>query len=182
MESSAREYLISTISGDAKRIICGFYLIQGGKIPVRWTALEAIDYRKFTAASDVWSYGVVLWEIMSFSERPYWDWSNFEVEHSNTNLSPGKPCYGVGKSAGNDLEKRILEEKKMWCKRGVHLSNSFFFVLRQRKTKKFLHNCRENHISRIALDLIHADFDKCPLALLLKFTITSGEKYGQVRY
>ena len=52
---------------------------QGGKIPVRWTALEAIDYRKFTTASDVWSYGVVLWEIMSFSERPYWDWNNYEV-------------------------------------------------------------------------------------------------------
>lgn len=55
------------------------YETKGGKIPVRWTALEAIDYRKFTAASDVWSYGVVLWEIMSFSERPYWEWSNFEV-------------------------------------------------------------------------------------------------------
>ena len=46
---------------------------------MRWTALEAIEYRKFTAASDVWSYGVLLWEIMSFAERPYWDWSNFEV-------------------------------------------------------------------------------------------------------
>ena len=52
---------------------------QGGKIPVRWTALEAIEYRKFTPASDVWSYGVLLWEIMSFAERPYWDWGNYEV-------------------------------------------------------------------------------------------------------
>ncbi|CAH3174399.1 unnamed protein product [Porites evermanni] len=55
------------------------YETKGGKIPVRWTALEAIEYRKFTAASDVWSYGVLLWEIMSFAERPYWDWTNFEV-------------------------------------------------------------------------------------------------------
>ncbi|KAM7434137.1 hypothetical protein ABFA07_015738 [Porites harrisoni] len=55
------------------------YETKGGKIPVRWTALEAIEYRKFTAASDVWSYGVLLWEIMSFAERPYWEWSNFEV-------------------------------------------------------------------------------------------------------
>ena len=56
---------------------------QGGKIPVRWTALEAIEYRKFTPSSDVWSYGVVLWEIMSFGERPYWDWNNFEVSPSS---------------------------------------------------------------------------------------------------
>ena len=46
---------------------------------MRWTAPEAIDYRKFTPASDVWSYGVLLWEIMSFAERPYWDWGNYEV-------------------------------------------------------------------------------------------------------
>lgn len=111
MESSAREYLISTISGNEK-IICGFYLIQGGKIPVRWTALEAIDYRKFTAASDVWSYGVVLWEIMSFSERPYWDWSNFEVEHSNTNLSPGKPLLRCWEKCWQRFGKTYLRRKK----------------------------------------------------------------------
>ncbi|CAG07681.1 unnamed protein product [Tetraodon nigroviridis] len=52
---------------------------KGGKIPVRWTAPEAIAYRKFTSASDVWSYGIVMWEVMSFGERPYWDMSNQDV-------------------------------------------------------------------------------------------------------
>uniref|UniRef100_A0A4W5L922 receptor protein-tyrosine kinase n=1 Tax=Hucho hucho TaxID=62062 RepID=A0A4W5L922_9TELE len=33
---------------------------SGGKIPIRWTAPEAIQYRKFTSASDVWSYGIVI--------------------------------------------------------------------------------------------------------------------------
>lgn len=56
-----------------------FALSQGGKIPIRWTAPEAMRYRKFSTSSDVWSYGIVLWEAMSFGERPYWDWSNFEV-------------------------------------------------------------------------------------------------------
>ncbi|XP_016147362.1 ephrin type-B receptor 1-like [Sinocyclocheilus grahami] len=51
----------------------------GGKIPVRWTSPEAIAYRKFTSASDVWSYGIVMWEVMSFGERPYWDMSNQDV-------------------------------------------------------------------------------------------------------
>ncbi|XP_062449622.1 ephrin type-B receptor 2 isoform X1 [Rhea pennata] len=48
----------------------------GGKIPIRWTAPEAIQYRKFTSASDVWSYGIVMWEVMSYGERPYWDMTN----------------------------------------------------------------------------------------------------------
>uniref|UniRef100_A0A8C1M9Y1 Ephrin type-A receptor 6 n=1 Tax=Cyprinus carpio TaxID=7962 RepID=A0A8C1M9Y1_CYPCA len=51
----------------------------GGKIPIRWTAPEAIAFRKFTSASDVWSYGIVMWEAMSFGERPYWDMSNQDV-------------------------------------------------------------------------------------------------------
>ncbi|XP_038859457.1 ephrin type-A receptor 4-like isoform X2 [Salvelinus namaycush] len=50
-----------------------------GKIPIRWTAPEAIAYRKFTPASDTWSYGVVMWEVMSYGERPYWDMSNQDV-------------------------------------------------------------------------------------------------------
>lgn len=52
---------------------------QGGKIPVRWTAPEAIAFRKFTSASDVWSFGIVCWEVMSYGERPYWNWSNQDV-------------------------------------------------------------------------------------------------------
>ncbi|XP_069017612.1 ephrin type-A receptor 7 isoform X4 [Embiotoca jacksoni] len=55
------------------------YTTTGGKIPVRWTAPESIQYRKFTSASDVWSYGIVMWEVMSYGERPYWDMSNQDV-------------------------------------------------------------------------------------------------------
>ncbi|XP_008184482.1 ephrin type-B receptor 1-B isoform X4 [Acyrthosiphon pisum] len=56
-----------------------FSNFQGGKIPVRWTAPEAIAFRKFTSASDVWSFGIVVWEVMSYGERPYWNWSNQDV-------------------------------------------------------------------------------------------------------
>ncbi|CAD7678346.1 unnamed protein product [Nyctereutes procyonoides] len=55
------------------------YTTSGGKIPIRWTAPEAISYRKFTSASDVWSYGIVMWEVMTYGERPYWELSNHEV-------------------------------------------------------------------------------------------------------
>ncbi|KAJ3601871.1 hypothetical protein NHX12_029633 [Muraenolepis orangiensis] len=55
------------------------YTTSGGKIPIRWTAPEAITYRKFSSSSDVWSYAVVMWEVMSYGERPYWNLSNRDV-------------------------------------------------------------------------------------------------------
>uniref|UniRef100_A0A914DTB2 receptor protein-tyrosine kinase n=1 Tax=Acrobeloides nanus TaxID=290746 RepID=A0A914DTB2_9BILA len=55
------------------------YTTNGGKIPIRWTAPEAIHHHKYTTASDVWSFGIVMWEVCSFGERPYWDWTNQKV-------------------------------------------------------------------------------------------------------
>ena len=34
-----------------------------GRVPLKWMAIESIIAREFTSASDVWSYGVILWEI-----------------------------------------------------------------------------------------------------------------------
>uniref|UniRef100_A0A667YAK9 receptor protein-tyrosine kinase n=1 Tax=Myripristis murdjan TaxID=586833 RepID=A0A667YAK9_9TELE len=42
-------------------------------------APEAFQHRKFSSASDVWSFGILMWEVMSYGERPYWDMSNQEV-------------------------------------------------------------------------------------------------------
>jgi serine/threonine protein kinase len=55
------------------------YTTKGGKIPIRWTAPEACTYRKYSCASDVWSFGVLAWEVLSFAERPYWNWDNKDV-------------------------------------------------------------------------------------------------------
>ena len=43
------------------------------KFPARWTALEAFSEHKFTHQSDVWSYGIVLWEIVTYGRTPYPD-------------------------------------------------------------------------------------------------------------
>ncbi|CAG5890051.1 unnamed protein product [Menidia menidia] len=50
--------------------------LHAGKSVVLWTAPEAIQYHRFSSASDVWSFGIVMWEVMSFGERPYWDMGN----------------------------------------------------------------------------------------------------------
>ncbi|XP_070250268.1 receptor tyrosine-protein kinase erbB-2 isoform X1 [Myotis yumanensis] len=47
------------------------YHADGGKVPIKWMALESILRRRFTHQSDVWSYGVTVWELMTFGAKPY---------------------------------------------------------------------------------------------------------------
>ena len=48
-------------------------------LPIRWMPPESIMYRKFTTESDVWSLGVVLWEIFTYGKQPWYQLSNSEV-------------------------------------------------------------------------------------------------------
>ena len=56
-----------------------YYVSRGGKIPVKWTAPEALHYKKYSTASDVWSFGVVLYEIWTLGTPPYYLKTNNEV-------------------------------------------------------------------------------------------------------
>ncbi|XP_021168259.1 tyrosine-protein kinase SYK isoform X2 [Fundulus heteroclitus] len=49
-----------------------YYKAKGhGKWPVKWYAPECINYFKFSSKSDVWSFGVLMWEAFSFGQKPY---------------------------------------------------------------------------------------------------------------
>ena len=73
-----------------------YYVSHGGKIPVKWTApevsytscilnlfmilwLQAIHYKKYSTASDVWSFGCVMYEIWSLGHKPFEEYENTEV-------------------------------------------------------------------------------------------------------
>ncbi|CAH2104036.1 unnamed protein product [Euphydryas editha] len=47
------------------------YKAAGGKMPIKWLALECVQHRIFTHKSDVWAFGVTIWEILSYGARPY---------------------------------------------------------------------------------------------------------------
>ncbi|KAM4664021.1 insulin receptor-related protein [Discoglossus pictus] len=59
------------------------YYRKGGKslLPVRWMSPESLKDGIFTPHSDVWSFGVVLWEIATLAEQPYQGLANEQVLH-----------------------------------------------------------------------------------------------------
>jgi len=57
-----------------------YYNSKGGMIAVRWTPPEAYTYNKYSSASDVWSYGITIYEIWTKGARPYGNkWTNLYV-------------------------------------------------------------------------------------------------------
>uniref|UniRef100_A0A8C7N3W6 Ephrin type-A receptor 7 n=1 Tax=Oncorhynchus kisutch TaxID=8019 RepID=A0A8C7N3W6_ONCKI len=94
------------------------YTTSGGKIPIRWTAPEAIAYRKFSSSSDVWSYGVVMWEVMSYGERPYWNLTNRDVIKSveeGYRLPAPMSCPGALHTLMLDCWQKDRNERPRFC-------------------------------------------------------------------
>lgn len=66
--------------GLARLIEAGVYEIHNkAKLAIKWTAPEAALYNRFTNKSDVWSFGIVLYEIITYGRTPYPGMTNVEV-------------------------------------------------------------------------------------------------------
>ena len=68
-------------------------------IPIRWMPLESILHNKYTVESDVWAFGVLLWEIFSFALQPYYGLTNEQVvqyiKYAGCPENTPKPIYRI---------------------------------------------------------------------------------------
>ena len=57
----------------------GYYDSGGGQIPIKWTAPEALLYQRYSSASDVWSFGMILYEMWALGLPPFRNVSMEEI-------------------------------------------------------------------------------------------------------
>ncbi|MEQ2228209.1 hypothetical protein ILYODFUR_006597, partial [Ilyodon furcidens] len=56
-----------------------YYKASVSRLPIKWMAPESINFRRFTSASDVWMFGVCVWEIFSLAQQPFFWLENGQV-------------------------------------------------------------------------------------------------------
>ncbi|CAF0942586.1 unnamed protein product [Adineta ricciae] len=56
-----------------------YYKASKGKLPIKWMAPESINFRRFTHLSDVWMFGVCMWEILTMGRKPFQGVANVDV-------------------------------------------------------------------------------------------------------
>ena len=56
-----------------------YYIVHDIHLPIRWMSPDTITSANFSTASDVWAFGVVVWELFSYGDLPFKDMSNEEV-------------------------------------------------------------------------------------------------------
>ncbi|XP_006814461.1 hepatocyte growth factor receptor-like [Saccoglossus kowalevskii] len=88
----AREYYVL---GDTKH----------RRLPIRWMAVESIKYNRYTTKSDVWSFGVFLWELLTRGELPYSNINNMYIPRylENGHRLPQPP------SANNEIYQLMMK-------------------------------------------------------------------------
>lgn len=126
---ACRNCLVSSMASDNRIVKIGdfglardiykndYYRKEGeGLLPVRWMAPESLLDGVFTCQSDVWAYGVLLWEIMTLGQQPYQARSNLEVLH----YIRGGGRLGKPKDCPEDLYV-VLPQLRMCFSAGVLL-------------------------------------------------------------
>ncbi|TSS97520.1 Discoidin domain-containing receptor 2 [Bagarius yarrelli] len=119
-----------------------YYLIQGRAVlPIRWMSWESVLLGKFTMASDVWAFGVTLWEMITLcKEQPYSQFSDDQV------------IENMGEFF-RDQNKQVYLPKPSCCPDGIYT---------------LMHSCwRRNARERLTFEQIHSALLECQAENLL---------------
>lgn len=95
------------------------WLQVGGQtmLPVRWMPPESLLYRTFTVESDVWSFGVVLWEIFTYGKQPWYELSNHEVSTPSAYNVNNKVCRYYRVHNFSQVIQQVQSGKLLECPR-----------------------------------------------------------------
>ncbi|OXB83821.1 UNVERIFIED_CONTAM: hypothetical protein H355_003033 [Colinus virginianus] len=63
---------------------------SGAKFPIKWSSPEVFHFKKYSSKSDIWSFGVLMWEVFTEGKMPFERKSNYEVVHE---ISAGNRLY-----------------------------------------------------------------------------------------
>jgi len=72
-------FLFSLDFGLSRQVESNYYSSSDKNIPVKWCAPEVLNYGHYSSKSDVWAFGVLLWELFSYGKTPYPYWTNAET-------------------------------------------------------------------------------------------------------
>ena len=89
------------------------YESRTAKFPVKWTAPEAVMKKKFDTKSDVWAYGITMWEIFSLGTSPYPEWDNAKTtKEVEQGYRMSMPEYDFFRK---DMEGEIYKVRSSLC-------------------------------------------------------------------
>jgi len=110
---------------------CYYKLNSTTRVPLRWLSKEALNEAKYTQASDVFAFGVTLWEVYTYGCQPYAEFSNQQVieminEEAPLEMPPFCPSilYGIMIECFHSNAKRrpsfaeLHTRLQKWCQSG----------------------------------------------------------------
>ncbi|CAL1271528.1 unnamed protein product [Larinioides sclopetarius] len=109
--------------GLARIVDEAIYVASGGKLPIRWAAPEAYTTGEFTIKSDVWSFGIALYEIFTHGGSPYSGMTNSQVSQLVT-----KQDYRMPKPSDPDCIDAVYEIMTMCWKKDPKDRPTFEFL------------------------------------------------------
>lgn len=142
-----------------------FYAKSNSLLPIKWLAIESIQNRIFTHKSDVWSYGVCLWELFTFCAKPYGEIETINIiSYIKKGVRLAKPqmasidVYAIllrcwfekpytrpsFKELSEEFEKMTQDPKRYLSIRNVDLSKMFLTI--NENNKELIENFQDESL------------------------------------